>query len=135
MKNGFIKVAAARPAVCVADCKANLEEMKSIFAKAQKENVRVLVYPELCITGYTCADLFFSDVLLTSAREALIDFAKYTKDTDIVSIISLPLVVNDKIYNSLEKSFDLLLINIQIQIQALNLVIEIFCLFLQAFNV
>ena len=101
MKNGFIKVAAARPAVCVADCKANLEEMKTIFAKAQKENVRVLVYPELCITGYTCADLFFSDVLLTSAREALIDFAKYTKDTDIVSIISLPLVVNDKIYNSL----------------------------------
>ena len=101
MKNGFIKVGTARPAVFVADCKANLEEMKSIFAKALEENVKVLVYPELCITGYTCADLFFSDVLLRSAREALIDFAKYTKDTDIVSIISLPLVVNDKIYNSL----------------------------------
>ena len=99
MKNGFIKVAAARPAVCVADCKANLEAMKSIFAKALDEGVRVLVYPELCVTGYTCADLFLSDVLLRSAREALIDFAKYTKDTDIVSIIGLPLVVNDKIYN------------------------------------
>ena len=101
MKNGFIKVAAARPAVFVADCKANLEEMKSIFAKAIEEDVKVLVYPELCVTGYTCADLFFSDVLLCSARDALIDFAKHTKDTDIVSIISLPLVVNDKIYNSL----------------------------------
>ena len=67
MKNGFIKVAAARPAVCVADCKANLEAMKSIFAKALDEGVRVLVYPELCVTGYTCADLFFSDVLLRSA--------------------------------------------------------------------
>ena len=99
MKNGFIKVAAARPAVCVADCKANLEAMKSIFAKALAENVKVLVYPELCVTGYTCADLFLSDVLLRSAREALIDFAEYTKDTDIVSIIGLPLVVNDKIYN------------------------------------
>ena len=100
MKNGFIKVAAARPAVSVADCKANLEEMKSIFAKALEEDVRVLVYPELCVTGYTCADLFFSDVLLSGAREALIDFADYTKGTDIVSIIGLPLVVNDKIYNS-----------------------------------
>ena len=52
---------------------------KSIFAKAHEEGEKVLVYPELCVTGHTCADLFFSDVLLGSAREALIDFAKYTK--------------------------------------------------------
>ncbi len=100
MKNGFIKVAAARPTVHVADCKANLAEMKSIFTQAIDAGVKVLVYPELSVTGYTCADLFLSDVLVSAARDALIDFAGYTKGTDIVSIIGLPLVVNDKIYNS-----------------------------------
>ncbi|MBO5416396.1 MAG: NAD(+) synthase [Clostridia bacterium] len=100
MIHGFVKVAAATPRVSVADCKANLREMRRIFDDACERGVKILVYPELCITGYTCADLFYSDVLLTSARDALIKFAKSTSDSDMISIVGLPLVVNDKIYNS-----------------------------------
>ena len=99
MKNGFIKVAAARPQVSIADCRANVKEMKEIFSAASEKGVKVLVYPELSITGYTCADLFYSDTMLSSAREALTDFLKSTEGTIIVSIICLPLVVKDKIYN------------------------------------
>ena len=99
MKHGFIKVAAATPRVSVADCKANLSEMKRLFGKAQDNGVKVLVYPELCITGYTCGDLFNSDVLLSSATEILLKFAKSTSVSDMISIVGLPLSVNDKIYN------------------------------------
>ncbi|MBO7250060.1 MAG: NAD(+) synthase, partial [Clostridia bacterium] len=66
MKNGFIKVAAARPQVSIADCRANVKEMKEIFSAASEKGVKVLVYPELSITGYTCADLFYSDTMLSS---------------------------------------------------------------------
>ncbi len=99
MKHGFVKVGAATPHVTVADCKANVTEMKRIFDLAQRAGVKVLVYPELSITGYTCGDLFCSDVLLGSARRALLSFAKHTKASDMISIVGLPLVVNDKIYN------------------------------------
>lgn len=99
MKHGFIKVAAAAPRVSLADCKANLSEMLRIFKYAEDKGVKLLVYPELCITGYTCGDLVYSDVLLGSARDALIDFVGQTSDSDMISIVGLPLVVNNKIYN------------------------------------
>ena len=99
MKHGFIKVAAASPYVSVADCKANLAQMRDIYKKCCEDGVKILVYPELCITGYTCGDLFYSEVLLGCAKDALIKFARSTKDSDMISIVGLPLVVNDKIYN------------------------------------
>ncbi len=99
MKHGFIKVAAATPYVSVADCRANLSEMRKIYDKSLSSGVKLLVYPELCITGYTCADLFYSDTLLSAAKDALLKFARYTSSSDMISIIGLPLVVNDKIYN------------------------------------
>ncbi len=99
MKHGFIKVAAATPKVTVADCKANLAELLRLHAAAEAEGVKLLVFPELCITGYTCADLFFSDVLLSDAERALGNYLESTKASSLISIIGFPLVVNDKIYN------------------------------------
>ncbi len=99
MKHGFIKVAAATPAVTVADCRANLAEILRLHGKAEAEDVRLLVFPELCLTGYTCADLFFSDVLLSDAEGALTSYLEDTRASSLISIIGFPLVVNDKIYN------------------------------------
>lgn len=99
MKHGFIKVGAATPKVTVADCEANLQEMLRIVKEAEADGVKLLVFPELSLTAYTCADLFLSEVLLRSAEEALGKWLRNTKDFTIISILGLPLVVNDKIYN------------------------------------
>ncbi len=100
MKHGFIKVAAASPKVTVADCQANLCEILAIHERAANADVKLLVYPELSLTGYTCGDLFFSQTLLDAAIHALSEFLKRTEKTSIISIIGFPLVVNDKLYNS-----------------------------------
>ncbi len=99
MKHGFIKVGAATPKVTVADCGANLGELLRLHAAAEAEGARLLVFPELCVTGYTCADLFFSEVLLSDAERALDSYLENTKASSLISIIGFPLVVNDKIYN------------------------------------
>ncbi len=99
MKHGFVKVAAASPAVTVADCQANLQELLRIHKEAEKAEVTLLVYPELCLTGYTCADLFLSSVLLRAAERALKDFLIHTKESSIISIIGFPALVNNKLYN------------------------------------
>ena len=99
MKHGFFKVATACPNVTVADCNANVQEMIKVAESAHKDGVRMLVFPELCITGYTCADLFYSDVLVKSAEDALSDYLEKSRIWDMISIIGLPLFVNDKIYN------------------------------------
>ena len=99
MKHGFFKVAAACPNVTVANCNANATEMIKVAESAHKDGVRMLVFPELSITGYTCADLFYSDVLLTSATKALATYLQKAKIGDMISIIGLPVFVNDKIYN------------------------------------
>ena len=100
MKHGFIKVAAASPNVTVADCNANLSEILRIHNQAKELGVKLLVFPELCLTGATCGDLFFSDVLLDAAKRSLVEFLEKTEDSDTISIIGFPLVVNDKICNS-----------------------------------
>ena len=99
MKHGFIKVGAATPKVTVADCEANLREMLRIVKEAEAEGVKLLVFPELSLTAYTCSDLFLSEVLLRSAEATLGKWLRNTKDSTIISILGLPLVVNDKIYN------------------------------------
>ncbi len=99
MKHGFIKVAAATPNIVVADCSANLKEMLKIWKNADSAFVDLLVFPELSLTGSTCADLFLSDTLLESAESALSLFLKETADSSMISIIGFPSLVNDKIYN------------------------------------
>ncbi len=99
MKHGFIKVATATPIVSLADCEGNLREHIRLFQEAERAGVKLLVFPELSLTGYTCGDLFFSEVLLSAAKDALSKFLRTTKYSFTISIIGLPLLVNDKLYN------------------------------------
>ncbi len=99
MKDGFIKVAAGIPECTVADISANISEIKRIIDKADRQNINILALPELCVTGYTCGDLFFSDTLLTGAKSALIELAKFTAGKYPVVILGLPLLLRSKLYN------------------------------------
>ena len=99
MKQGFIKVAAASPRIRVADCRYNVSELIQLAKEADKNNVKLLVFPELCITGSTCGDLFRSSVLQSGALAALKDFVKETKKLDLISIIGLPIRYHDSLYN------------------------------------
>lgn len=99
MKHGFLKVACATPQIKVADCSYNVNEMISIAKEANSEHVKVLVFPELCITSYSCADMFFSNVLLDSSYKALVRYIEQTKEFDILSIVGLPMFYENKIYN------------------------------------
>ncbi len=99
MKYGFVKVGAATPRIEVANCKYNSEKIMKLIEDANKENVEVLVFPELCITGYTCNDLFLQDVLIESAKEHLFKIVDYTKDTDILVVVGLPFLKSYKLYN------------------------------------
>ncbi len=97
--DGFIKVAAGIPTCTVADVTANIAEIKRIIDKADKENVNLLTLPELCVTGYSCGDLFFQDTLLEAAKNSLTEIADYTKNKYPVVIVGLPLLYLSKLYN------------------------------------
>ena len=99
MKHGFIKVAAAVPAVKVADVEYNVQQIESIIAQAEGRGVEVLVFPELCITGYTCQDLFKEQLLLDRAESAVITLLDFTRKLDVISIVGLPVIVNGLLYN------------------------------------
>ena len=78
---GYVRVAAAVPAVRVADCEFNSRHIVDMFAKAAKQGVEIIVFPELCVTGYTCGDLFEQSLLLESADHAIADILSQTADT------------------------------------------------------
>jgi len=99
MKDGFIKVAAGSIKTTVADTAANVSEIKRRIEQADEKGVNLLVLPELCVTGYTCGDLFYSDMLLRSAREALIELAGFTADKYPVVLTGLPLRLGNKLFN------------------------------------
>ncbi len=99
MKDGFIRVKTASPKIGVANVKKNTELVIAEIEKADKEKVNLLVLPELCLTGATCGDLFFSDLLLDEAKKGIIEIAKYTKDKYPVVVVGLPVVNSGKIYN------------------------------------
>ncbi len=99
MKHGFVKVAIATPHVRVADPAYNANEMIRLAKLAKEAGVRLLVFPELCITGYTCADLFCSEVLLDAAKNALAHYLKETKNDRMISVVGIPLVYGEKLYN------------------------------------
>ncbi|WP_313134565.1 NAD(+) synthase [Anaerocolumna sp.] len=99
MKDGFIKVAAATPKIQVAGCNFNGDRIKEIIDIAEDNQVKVLVFPELCITGYTCGDLFLQDTLLNSAKEQLMSIVDYTKGLDVVAAVGLPICKDGKLYN------------------------------------
>ena len=99
MKYGFVKVAAAVPAVKVADVDYNIQQIESIIAQAEGRGVEVIVFPELCITGYTCQDLFKEQLLLDRAESGIITLLDFTRKLDIISIVGLPVVINGLLYN------------------------------------
>lgn len=99
MKQGFVKVAAVTPKVKVADTSYNGECIRCLMKETVEKGAKVVVFPELCITGYTCSDLFWQDKLLLQAKEELIEIAKSSKKLDGIFFVGLPLEINGKLYN------------------------------------
>lgn len=100
MKHGFLRVAAATPRVVVADCTENAAQIMSLIDRAISVKAEFLVFPELCITGYTCGDLFLQDTLLSAARKALTEIVYHTKGSKMPVIVGMPLQVNYRLYNT-----------------------------------
>ena len=99
MFDGFLRVAAATPDIRVADVKFNKEQICNAIEEASDKRAKILVFPELCVTGYTCGDLFTQDVLLKEAKSALCEIAEYTAEKDILVFVGVPLEVDGKLYN------------------------------------
>ena len=99
MKQGFVKVAAVTPDIRVADVQYNTEQICRMIDETVAEGAKIVVFPELCITGYTCSDLFTQEVLLDHAREALREITAYTAEKDALIFVGVPLSVEGELYN------------------------------------
>lgn len=99
MKHGFVKVAAATPDIRVADVRYNQEKICEVIQAASDCHAKILVFPELCVTGYTCGDLFHQQVLLEDSKESLLKIVEFTKNKDMLVFIGMPLSVDGKLYN------------------------------------
>ena len=91
MKNGFFPIACATPPLRVADCTYNAEQIISLTREAAKNGSKLVVFPELCITGYTCGDLFLQQILLDGALQALRTILKETSDLSCICVVGLPI--------------------------------------------
>ena len=100
MKDGFLKVAAVTPDVTVADTGKNTEALLMSIREAASAGAKLIVTPELSITGYTCGDLFLQETLLTAAEEALHTIAAETKDLDALIFVGLPIRRSGRLYNT-----------------------------------
>lgn len=100
MKDGFVKVCAATPDLKVADTIYNGDKIIEIIEECETQKVKLLVFPELCLTGYTCSDLFLQRILLNGAKEQLIRIINKTKDKDVLVVVGLPYEVRGKLYNA-----------------------------------
>ena len=99
MKYGFVNVAAAVPVVKVADVDYNVQQVESLIAQAEGRGVEVIVFPELCVTGYTCQDLFKEQLLLDRAEQGILMLLDFTRKLDIISIVGVPVIINGLLYN------------------------------------
>ena len=99
MRHGFIKAAAVTPKIKVADPHYNAKEIGKGIEEAVRRGAKVIVFPELCLTGYTCGDLFLQEILLTQALEALTEVKAATEDSDALVFVGMPLVRQHKLYN------------------------------------
>ena len=99
MKDGFIKAACAAFDVKVADTEHNADEIIKISRQAHKNGAKLIVFPELSLTAYTCSDLFLQKPLLDGAVRGLLRIAEETADTDIIIIAGLPLMIDGGLYN------------------------------------
>ena len=100
MKDGYIRAAAMTPKIKVADCRYNTEQIKELITKAYDNKAAIVSFPELCITGYTCNDLFLQDTLIDEAYNSLIDLKKYTGQYEgMAVVVGLPYMYMGKLYN------------------------------------
>ncbi len=106
MKDGFIKVGSAIPSLHVADCSYNTEKIIELMRSASEKGTKVLVFPELAITGYSCSDLFSRSALLCAAEESLSRITAASAELDMLTFVGLPVRVSGKIYNCAAAVFD-----------------------------
>ncbi len=99
MRQGFVKTAAVTPKIRVADTTYNGQVIRELMHKAVDEGAKLVVFPELCLTGYTCQDLFLQETLLAGAREELMKLAAESEDLDAIFFVGIPYEVNGKLYN------------------------------------
>lgn len=99
MKYGYVRVAAATPKVKVGDCIYNADKIIDMIKEAKKNNIELLTFPELSLTGYTCGDLFYQNVLIDDAFFQLLRIAEETKNINITSVVGIPVQVDAKLYN------------------------------------
>ena len=99
MRDGFLKAAVGPPKTAVADCRKNADEILRLIGEMEQRKAKLMVFPELCITGYTCGDLFWQKALLEAAREELLRIAAKTKQTDALIFVGLPVAYGGKLYN------------------------------------
>ncbi len=100
MNYGYVRVAAAVPRVKVADCKFNAREIEKEIIIAEGKGVQIIAFPELCITGYTCGDLFAQQLLLEEAEMELMQIINNTRQLDIIAILGLPVALNGMLLNT-----------------------------------
>lgn len=96
---GFVRVAAATPSLKVADCEYNTTEILKQINDAETRGVSVIAFPELCITAYTCGDLFLQRLLIEKAADSLLQICEATKEMSVVAIVGLPVEIYNKLYN------------------------------------
>lgn len=99
MKYGFVKVAAATPKIRVADCEFNANQIIAQIKEAEKNGASLVVFPELCVTGYTCSDLFLQSALLNAAKDAVKKIVFETAELDIISIVGTPIALRQSLFN------------------------------------
>ena len=99
MQDGFLRAAAASIPVAVADPRRNAAAVCARIDQAHRARAALLVLPELCVTGYTCGDLFLSALLLDAAEEALLNICAHTQNCDPVVVLGVPLRAGGKLYN------------------------------------
>ena len=97
--HGFVRVAAASPALKVADCDYNTDEIIKLINKAEEDNISAIVFPELSITAYTCGDLFLQSLLLEEALKSLNRICDSTGNLSVVAVVGLPIAVSNRLYN------------------------------------
>lgn len=99
MNYGFIKTASATPTIKVGDCTHNSEQIISQITFANQHGASIVVFPELCVTGYTCGDVFLHKFFITHAESAVEQILTKTKGLNIISVVGAPVYVDDAIYN------------------------------------
>lgn len=99
MRQGFIKAAVVTPKIRVADTEYNGKQIRKLMKESVALGAKIVVFPELCITGYTCQDLFFQETLLRGAAEELLKIARASSKKDAIFFVGLPYEINGKLYN------------------------------------